>query len=65
MENKVGIVLNFESSLNLDHLQQDLYNLAHSNDTRDRCRRVAESNFSLEDGIQKYKKIYRLLIERG
>lgn len=64
-KNNIGIISNFDSSLNLESIQKDLLNLSNSKDVRENCRRVAESNFSLETGIQKYKLVYQSLLEKG
>ena len=63
-KNNIGIISDFDSSLNLESIQKDLLDLSNSKDVRDKCRRVAESNFSLETGIQKYKLIYHSLLEK-
>ena len=58
-KNKVGIISDFNSSLNLEALYAEMLQLSKSNDTRDNCRNIAESYFSIESGIEKYEKVYR------
>ena len=63
-KNNIGIISDFDSSLNLESIQKNLLDLSNSKDIRDKCRRVAESNFSLETGIKEYKLIYHSLLEK-
>ena len=60
-KNEVGIISNFDSSTNVDLLYEELYRLAYSDDVQNNCRKIAELNFDVEVGVEKYRMIYRTL----
>lgn len=62
-ENKVGVVIDkFEEDEYIGGICKLRAMLRDDNGLRDRCRKVAEDNISLEKGIEKYYQIYSRLI---
>lgn len=57
-DNKVGIISSFKSPIDLETLHNQMLQLSKSTETRDHCRRIAESYFSIENGIKKYEEVY-------
>ena len=58
IENRVGIVLNGIEPLSISNAIVELNQLLCESDLQDRCRKVAETIFSLEAGTDVYQKLY-------
>ena len=58
----VGIALDEFSQRSIRHGIKGLIELTQQEDIIHKCRKTAELNFSLEDGINSYAKIYKSLI---
>lgn len=61
-KNRIGVVMDTFSETAYIKALEKLLKLYSEPDLRLRCRRVAESNFSLQLGIEKYRKIYDCLL---
>lgn len=60
---RVGIVLHSFSSEDRTRAAQDLIAMARDPHVRERCRSVAEEDFSLEGGVEQYRVIYESLLD--
>ena len=58
---KVGIVLNSFDKVEKEESIARLLKLIKNPKTKQRCRETALKNFSLEDGVDSYNKIYHSL----
>ena len=58
LENNVGIIVEGKSKLQMIEAVESLEKLLTDPDLSDRCRRTAESIFSLKSGTEAYSKIY-------
>ena len=58
-KNEIGILVRSYSDLDLDDAMNRLIMLSRSYQIRERCRMVAEQEFSLVEGVRRYETIYQ------
>jgi glycosyltransferase involved in cell wall biosynthesis len=64
-ETGVGLAVSKFDAPALGSLAGSLLDLVKQPGIRDRCRAVAERQFSLEDGVAKYRSVYEALENEG
>ena len=62
-DTSTGITIENFSDFSIKNGVIDLMELVQQKDIIERCRKAGESNFSLNDGIEKYKNIYKNLLK--
>ena len=62
-DTNTGITIENFSDFSIKNGVIDLMELVQQKDIIMRCRKAGESNFSLNDGIEKYKNIYKNLLK--
>ena len=61
----VGVAINGFSNSAIEDGVNELIELTKQEDIIEKCRKTAELNFSLEDGIKSYAKIYKSLMNKS
>ena len=62
-ENRVGVILNSLSDEDISKAFEELTLLQQDPELSLRCRRTAETIFSLEAGIESYQQLYSEIVE--